>query len=315
MIAAMTPIAVAQLSAYEGPNIYSPAPGVLLRASCDRDRSRRLRAALKDGAQFVGLVLANLTVEAAPVDGGQLVTAMFSTDAPALGAELAAYAVSGIAAEALGDTAWDRDGPLFDLQARRRAEALPVAALQLVAEAIRRGLPSFVRPDGRVQLGYGARGRSFDLRALREREALPPIAPWDELGAVPIVAVTGQTGRPAAVRRFAAELAELGLRVTARDGVGFVMARDLLANPSSEALVVGMDTSDLLRRGLPFDRCDLAVIADRAGERPAAARDDDEWLRALGLPMLLSAQPARLNLGDPSLLPLVPYAPNGVVGL
>lgn len=311
----MTPIAIVQLSAYEGPNIYSPAPGVLLRARCDRDRSRRMRAALKDGAQLIGLVIANLTVETAPIGQGQLVTALFTTDAPALGAELAAYVVDGIAVEAIDDAEWDRDGPLFALQARRRAEALPVAALQLVAEAMRRGLPSFVRPDGRMQLGYGARGRAFDLRALREREATPPAAPWDELGVVPIVAVTGQTGRPAAVRRFAGELAELGLRVTARDGVGFAMARDLLADPSTEALVVGLDTSDLLRRGMPFDRCDLAVIADRAGERPATARDDDEWLRALGLPMLLSAQPVRLNLGDPNLLPLVPYAPNGVVGL
>lgn len=311
----MTPIVINRLDAYEGPHIYAPAPGVLLRVVCDRDRSRRLRAALKDGAQFIGLLLANLTVEAMAHGEGQLSTALFSTDDPRLGAELCAYVVAGIAAEAAGDDEWDRDGPLFALQARRRAEAMPVAALQLVAEARRRGLPTFGGADGRVQLGYGARGWSFDATPLRERGALPPSPPWERLGSVPIVAVTGQTGRAAAVAAMAAELAAGGLAVRSHAGAGFDEARALLADPGAEALVLGLDTDELLRRGLPCERCELAVVTDRAGPRPQAADDDDAWVRALGLPMLLSPQAARLNLADPGLLPLVPYAPNGVVAL
>lgn len=307
----MPPLAIIQLHAYDGPNIFGPSPGVLLRARCDVDCSRRLRAALRDGALSIGLVIAQLTVEARPTADGHLVSALFATEAPAIGAALCAYVAAGVAAEAAHDEAWDRETPLLDLQARLHAQATPVAALQLIAEARRRGLPAFSRPDGRLQIGYGTHAWSCDLAPLRERGAAPPNPPWGRLGAVPIVAVTGHSGRAAAVRRWADELA--GAR--ALDGASFDAARALLADPASEALILGLDTDEILRRGLPFDRCDLAVVTDRGGPRPPAAADDDEWLRALGVPMLLSAQPARLNLDDPSLLSLVPYAPNGVLAL
>lgn len=309
----MTSISIVQLLAYDGPNIFGPAPGVLLRARCDRDRSRRLRAALKDGALAIGLMVANLTVEAQPLGEGQLITALFGTDAPALGAALCDYVVAGVAAELAGDDAWDRETPLFALQERRRAEAVPIAALQLVAEARRRGLPTFTRADGRLQLGYGARGWSVEPAALARPGAAGPQAPWEQLGDVPIVAVTGQAGRADAVARLARAHEAAGAR--ALDGATFDQVQALLADPATEALVLGLDTADILRRGLAFDRCTLAVVVDRAGPRPPEAADDDEWLRALGVPMLLSPQPAHLNLADPALLPLVPYAPNGVLGL
>jgi hypothetical protein len=314
-MAAMTPIHIVQLFAYDGPHIFGPAPGVLMRAYCDRDRSARLRAALKDGAQSIGLGLGHLAVEARPAGAGRLVSALFSTEAPAIGAALCEYVAAGMSAEITGDESWDRDGPLAELQARRRAEATPMAALQLIAEARHRGLPAFAGPGEAVQLGYGARGWRLALATLREGGAARPEPPWEHLGAIPVVAVTGERGRAAAVAGYAAQLAEAGLRVLALDGADFDQVRTLIADPGAEAIVVGLDTGAILRRGLPFDRCELAVITDRAGPRPAEAADDDEWLRALGVPMLLSPQPARLNLGDPDLLPLAPYAPNGVVGL
>lgn len=307
------PIEIIRLRAYEGPNIFGPAPGVLLRARCDRDRSARVRAAIKDGAQFIGLVIGQLAVEAQPIDGEMIISALFGCEAPTLGAALCAYVVAGVAAEAAGDKEWDRDGPLFALQARRRGEALPVAAVQLIAEARRRGLPSFIRADGRVQLGYGARGWSCDPATLAERGAFAPTPPWAELGTIALVAVTGARGRAAAVQRMAAELTEAGLRVRATAEADFATARAALADPEAEALVLGLESGDILRRGLPCDRCDLAIITDRAGPRPPEADNDEEWVRALGLPMLLSPQAARLSLSDAGLLPLVPYAPNGVL--
>lgn len=306
---------ILRLHAYNGPNIHGPAPGVLLRVHCDRDRSERLRAALKDGAQFVGIMLANLIVEAEPSAVGQQITALFGTDAPTLGAELCRYIVAGMNAEAQADDEWDREGPLLALQDRRRAETLPFAALQLMAEARSRGLPSFVCDDGRVQLGYGNRGWSFDPRVLRERDATIPTPPWAELGSIPIVAVTGCQQRKVHVARLADGLVAQGVRPYVLDGAGFAMTRVALADPAAEALVVGLDSGDILRHGLAFDRCDLAVITDQAGVRPAEADDDDEWLRALGIPMLLAPTPVHLNLSDPALQPLVPYAPNGVIGL
>lgn len=311
----LPPIALRRLRAYEGPHIYGPWTGVLLRARSDSDRSLRLRAAIKDGAQFIGLLIAYLEVTAREDGPGYMLTASFTTDAPRLGADLCAYVVEGIGAEARGDEIWDRDGPLFALQARRRAEGLPVAALQLIAEARRRNLPCFTRADGRVQIGYGARGWSFDPEPLRARGASAPRPPWERLGRIPIVAVTGGALRGVAVERMAAELAGLGAQPAVIDQASFADVRELLADPRTEALVAGLDTGDILRRGVAFDACDLAVISDRGEEAPPDADDDEEWLRALGVPMLLSAQPARINLGDPHLLPLVPYAPYGVMAL
>src|SRR5688500_9824587 len=89
--AAMT-IEIQELVAFEGPNAHAPQPGVLLRLRCDADRSRRLRAALKDGAQYVGLVLGRLDVWAAPDAGGWLLGAFFTTPMPSIGAALARYA-------------------------------------------------------------------------------------------------------------------------------------------------------------------------------------------------------------------------------
>jgi hypothetical protein len=311
----LPPIALQRLRAYEGPHIYGPWTGVRLRARCDSDRSLRLRAAIKDGAQFIGLVIAYLEVTASADGAGYTLTASFTTDAPRLGADLCAYVVEGIDAEARGDETWDRDGPLFALQARRRAEALPVAALQLVAEARRRNLPCFTRADGWVQIGYGARGWSFDPEPLHARGAGAPQPPWERLGRIPIVAVTGGALRGVAVERMAGELVRLGAQPAVIDNASFAAIRELLADPRTETLVAGLDTGDILRRGVAFDTCDLAVISDRGDEAPPDADDEAEWLRALGVPMLLAAQPARINLSDPHLLPLVPYAPCGVMAL
>ncbi|MFV9505321.1 MAG: DUF4938 domain-containing protein [Oscillochloridaceae bacterium umkhey_bin13] len=310
-----TPITILRLHAYAGPNIYGPSPGVWLRLQCDRDYTPRLRAALKDGAQTIGMIIANLNVEAQAVDEGYQLTALFGTDAPNLGAALVTYVIEGITAEVQGDPDWDADEPLLTLQTRRRNEALPVAALQLIAEARTRGLPSFVRADGWVQLGYGVHGWGFDPTRLWGNQTTPPTPPWNQLASIPIVAVTGQTQRTATVGRLADELAARGLQPYVLDGVGFAATRVALADPAAEALILGLDSGDMLRHGLAFDRCELAVISDREGPRPAEADDDEAWVRALGIPMLLSPAPVRLNLSDPGLQALIPYAPNGVIAL
>ncbi|MBX0327456.1 DUF4938 domain-containing protein [Oscillochloris sp. ZM17-4] len=304
-----TPITIAQLRAYRGPNIHGPLPGALLRITSAADRARRLRAAVRDGAQAIGLVIAYLEAESRPLGDGFLLEARFSTDEPEIGAELCRYIVAGMRAEAAGDEEWDRDGPLYALQARRRREALPVPALQLLAEARRRGLPAMRLPDGRLQIGYGARGWAYDPRS-----DTAPAPPWGRLGAIPVTLITGDALRAAAVALAAAAIAAAGVAARAEDGLGFDAARSLLADPAVEAAVIGLDTDSLLLHGLPVDRCDQAEICDMGGPRPGSAADDEEWLRALGLPMLLAPGPVRLNLADQRLSALIPYAPNGVIG-
>lgn len=303
------PITLIDLFRYYGPNILGPQPGVRLLLRCDRDRSQRVRAALKDGALAIGLVIAYLEVRAAPLGDGQLLEATFTTDMPDLGAALCEYLVAGLSAQLGGDEGWDTEGPLAALRERRRRESPPVAALQLIAEARRRELPILRRPDGLLQLGYGAHSWAGDPARI------PAPIPWERIGRIPLSVVTGGPGRAAALRRAADELAAAGLSPTILDGAGFTATLNLLADQQVTAAAIGLDADAILRHGVAFDRCDQALISDGAGPRPPAARDDEEWVRALGVPMLLCTGPARLNLADPALRPLLPYAPLGVVDL
>jgi hypothetical protein len=303
-----TPITIIRLRAYEGPNIHAPQPGVLLQLNAPSNQARRLRDVIRDGAQAVGIVIASLEVASHALGDGFLIEASFSTDQPGVGADTCRYIVDGMRAEAAGDSDWDRDGPLYQIQTRRRREALPVPALQLIAEARQRDLPTMALPDGRIQLGYGARSWQYDPRS-----GETPAPPWARIGSIAITLVTGHTLRAAAVERRAAEITAAGFSVHAADGMDFDATRALLANPAVDAAVIGLDSDSLLSHGLPVDRCDLALICDMGGPRPAAAADDEEWLRALGLPMLVSPNPAQINLADLRLYPLIPHAPNGVL--
>src|SRR5258706_306369 len=167
------PTDILQLAAFDGPNLYGPRPGVLLRVRSDKNRTARIKNALKDGAQSVGMVLAYIEVWSEPADGGYTISANFSTPTPAIGRELARYIVAGLNAREAGDEEWDAEGPLWDLQKRRHAEALPLPALQITAEAATRGIPAFVRHDGLAQLGSGARGLAFERCAYSAVTDLP----------------------------------------------------------------------------------------------------------------------------------------------
>ncbi|MCU0491297.1 MAG: DUF4938 domain-containing protein [Chloroflexaceae bacterium] len=303
------PIEQIHLFAYGGPNIVSPQPGVLLRVRCDKDRSLRIRNALKDGAQSIGMIIADVESVGHPQDDGLFViTATFRTPTPELGAALASYVVDGVRAQATGDEEWDKDGPLYELQKRRRREALPVAALQLLAEARKRGVPSMRLADGRLQLGYGARGWAIEAS---QAEAAQP--PWERLGSVPIYAITGEAQREATVRQVAQQLRAQGHTVHTLDNAGYADTVALLADPSVTLAVVGLNTDELLQRGLPFEGCTQAIITDMQGLRPPAAADDEEWAQALGLPMLVSSGPAIINTADGRLAALAAYAPHGVM--
>src|SRR5215510_1884939 len=145
------PTEILQLLGFDGPNLHGPQPGVFLKLRADKDRSRRVRDALKDGAQSAGMVMGYLEIDSAAVPAGYNITASFTTPTPAIGVELARYVVAGLNAQEAGDEEWDAEGPLWELQKRRRAEALPLPALQLIAEAAARGVPALLRRDGKLQ--------------------------------------------------------------------------------------------------------------------------------------------------------------------
>jgi cyanophycin synthetase len=98
-------------------------------------------------------------------------------------------------------------------------------------------------------------------------------------GRIPTVAVTGTNGKTTVTRLIAHMFARSGLNVgmTCTDGIyiggrridngdcsGPKSARNVLANPTVEAAVLETARGGILREGLGFDRCNVAVVTNIA---------------------------------------------------
>ena len=325
------PTEILQLLGYDGPNLHGPRPGVFMRVRSDRDRSRKLREALKDGAQQAGMELGYLEIDVEPAGDARTISVSFTTPTPAIGVELSRYAVEALNRAEAGDEEWDAEGPLWDLAKRRRAEALPLQAVQLIAEAASRGVPSLIRADGRVQLGYGARGWAFDPAQPRgrtgadmlsvddigigaPRAAQPaPDVPWERIGPIPIVAVAGGAARDIGAKLIAATLRAQGVSLAAE--AGFDETRGLLADPSATLAVLGLTAEGIARRGLAFERCAYSAVVDLPSELPPEVSDRTELARVLGVPMLITDPAGRVALSAdvPEIAALAEYAPCPVI--
>ena len=101
--------------------------------------------------------------------------------------------------------------------------------------------------------------------------------PPGEDGRIPVVAVSGTNGKTTTVRLVAAMLRASGLRtgMTTTDGVyigdqliddgdcsGPKSARNVLLHPDVDAAVFETARGGILREGLGFDRCDVAVVTN-----------------------------------------------------
>ena len=101
--------------------------------------------------------------------------------------------------------------------------------------------------------------------------------PPGEDGRIPVVAVSGTNGKTTTVRLIAQMLRQSGLRtgMTTTDGVyigdqliddgdcsGPKSARNVLLHPDVDAAVFETARGGILREGLGFDRCDVAVVTN-----------------------------------------------------
>jgi hypothetical protein len=303
------PLEVLTLRAYEGPNAYGPQPGLLLRVRANNDRTRRLRDALKDGAQSIGLVLGFLDCEAEPLNERFVLTCHCATPQPGVAAELARYVVEGINRQLASDDEWDADGPLWELQKRRRREAAPLALLQLAAEARQRGLPLLRAPDGSTRIGYGAPGWGFDAGQLALGETVAP--PWEQIGSAPVVAVGG--AHAAATADLLAQRWQRQ-QVVVASNADFEATRAALCDPQAHTILLALQTASIVMCGTPIERCAISALTGTE-PTPPSAWSRDEYLRALGVPMLLTQPTGRVlvNADEPELLQLAQHAPCPVI--
>ena len=151
-------------------------------------------------------------------------------------------------------------------------------------------------------------------------------------GRIPVIAVTGTNGKTTTVRLAAHLLRASGLRVgmTNTDGVyvegrqidsgdcsGPRSARNVLAHPDVDAAVLETARGGMLREGLGFDQCDVAVVTnlgagDHLGLNFITTLED---LKVLKRVIVLNVAPtgmAVLNAADPSVAAMAPHCPGRV---
>jgi len=156
--------------------------------------------------------------------------------------------------------------------------------------------------------------------------------PGGENGRVPVIAVTGTNGKTTTVRLTAHLLRARGLRVgmTNTDGVyvngrqtdsgdcsGPRSARNVLMHPEVDAAVFETARGGLLREGLAFDRCKVAIVTnlgggDHLGLNYITTLEDLSVLKRV---IVLNVEPdgmAVLNAADPAVAAMGPHCPGDV---
>ena len=143
-------------------------------------------------------------------------------------------------------------------------------------------------------------------------------APGDD-GRIPVVAVTGTNGKTTTTRLISHLLAASGLRVgmTNTDGVyvqgrqtdsgdcsGPKSARNVLLHPDVDAAVFEVARGGILREGLGFDRCQVAVVTnvgagDHLGLNYITTVEDLAVLKRVIVQNVASGGTAVLNAADP----------------
>ncbi|MBY4895574.1 cyanophycin synthetase [Cupriavidus sp. AU9028] len=151
-------------------------------------------------------------------------------------------------------------------------------------------------------------------------------------GRIPVVAVSGTNGKTTTVRLIAHLMAGSGLRMgmTGTDGVyvngeridtgdcsGPRSARNVLLHPDVDAAVFETARGGLLREGLAFDRCDVAVVTnvgagDHLGLSYISTVEDLAVLKSVIVQNVAPHGMAVLNAADPMVARMADACPGAV---
>ena len=157
--------------------------------------------------------------------------------------------------------------------------------------------------------------------------------PNGEDGRVPVIAVTGTNGKTTTVRLTSHLLRTHGLRVgmTNTDGVyvngrqtdsgdcsGPQSARNVLAHPDVDAAVLETARGGMLREGLAFDRCHVAVVTnigmgDHLGLNYISTVEDLAVLKRVIVQNVAASGTAVLNATDPLVARMAVNCPGNVI--
>lgn len=156
--------------------------------------------------------------------------------------------------------------------------------------------------------------------------------PDGDNGRIPVIAVTGTNGKTTTVRLTAHLLKSQGLRVgmTNTDGVyvngrqidsgdcsGPRSARNVLMHPDVDAAVLETARGGLLREGLAFDECQVAIVTnmgagDHLGLNYITTLEDLAVLKRVIVKNVSTSGMAVLNAADPAVAAMAPHCPGSV---
>jgi cyanophycin synthetase len=162
---------------------------------------------------------------------------------------------------------------------------------------------------------------------------LETIMPPGEDGRIPLVAVTGVNGKTTTTRLIAHLLRGAGLcvgmtctdgiyigsrRIYAGDCAGPRSAHDVLLNPDVEAAVLEAARGGILREGLGFDRCSVAVVTnigegDHLGLEDIHSAEDLVRVKRTIVDVVLPTGWAVLNAADPLVAGMADACRGGVI--
>jgi cyanophycin synthetase len=217
-----------------------------------------------------------------------------------------------------------------------QAVGLDICGIDVVAETLRR---PFSETGGCIVEVNAAPGLRMHLspsygkpRAVGEAIIDAMFAPGDN-ARIPLVAVTGTNGKTTTVRLVAAILAASGRRVglTSTDGVrvdghtvdtgdcsGPRSARSVLMHPDADAAVLEVARGGLLREGLAFDRCDVAIVTnigrgDHLGLNHIDSAEDLAAVKRVIVDHVATTGSAVLNAADPLVAAMARTCPGDVI--
>ncbi len=213
---------------------------------------------------------------------------------------------------------------------------LHICGVDVVCESMLRPLESQnggvvevnAAPGLRMHLSpsYG-KGRAVGVAMIDEL-----FAPGDN-GRVPVIAVTGTNGKTTTTRLIAHLMAADGLRtgMTNTDGVyingrqtdsgdcsGPKSARNVLMHPDVDAAVFEIARGGVLREGLGFDRCEVAVVTnigsgDHLGLNYITTVEDLAVLKRVIVQNVSTTGYAVLNAADPIVADMAATCPGKVI--
>lgn len=217
-----------------------------------------------------------------------------------------------------------------------RVVGLDVAGVDIVALDITRPLQEQGGVVVEVNAGPGLRMHlepSSGIPRPVGEAIVNSLFPPGDAGRIPIVAVTGVNGKTTTTRLTARVLSKAGLTVgmTCTDGIyigerkidsgdcsGPKSARAVLLNPRVDAAVLETARGGILREGLAFDRCDVAIVTnigsgDHLGLSEIATTEQLAKVKRTIVDVVAADGTAVLNADDPLVVAMAEYCPGKVL--